>query len=111
MSRLREAISKQYKNDPEYRPNLFEPMNTQAVELFFQRPKIAKVIGKMTDAVINTGKIDGIIIKENFNYTVISDNDLEHFFDIPVSTITQRLAIPFTRSSESLEALLKDITK
>ena len=111
MSRLRDSIAKEYSNNPDYSPQLFEPMNTQAVELYFPRPKIAKVVGSLAESALQSGEIDGVVVKNNFDYTVLAPQDMEHFFNVPVCTVSQKLAIPFSESSELLTKILHEVSR
>ena len=43
MSRLKAALVREYEDDPEYNIEVYNPKNTQAVELHFRGEKMAKV--------------------------------------------------------------------
>ncbi len=48
MSRLKSALQREYEDDPDYQIEVFNPKNTQAVELYFRGEKMAKVIHMYT---------------------------------------------------------------
>ena len=43
MNRLKNALQREYEDDPEYNIEVHNPRNTQAVELYFRGEKMAKV--------------------------------------------------------------------
>ena len=43
MGRLKAALTREYEDDSEYEIDIYNPRNTQAVELYFRGEKMAKV--------------------------------------------------------------------
>ena len=61
---------------------IYNPRNTQAVELYFRGEKMAKVMGSLAGAKPEDGhKVSGVLIKRGFNYHLIDPSDLSstHF--------------------------------
>ena len=47
MARLKAALIREYEDDPDVTMEVYNPRNTQAVELYFRGEKMAKVKNKM----------------------------------------------------------------
>ena len=77
MARLKAALLREYEDDTEYQMQVHNPRNTVAVELHFRGEKMAKVVGSLAAQRPKEGQqISGILVKRNFNYHIISPNDL-----------------------------------
>lgn len=77
MSRLKAALQREYEDDPNTTIHLHNPRNTHAVELYFRGEKTAKVMGQLAVERPKPGnKLSGILVKRNFNYHILSPNDL-----------------------------------
>ena len=56
---------------------IYNPRNTQAVELYFRGEKMAKVMGSLASQKPPDGhKVSGVLIKRGFNYHLIDPSDL-----------------------------------
>ena len=94
---------REYEADPETNINFYNPRNTQAIELSFRGEKMAKVIGTLAKEQPQEGaNVSGILIKRNFNYHIVSPNDLPKYSDLTMSTVTQRQSIYFSGSFDLL---------
>ena len=92
--------------------SFWNPDNTDKVELFFKGEKVAKVIGELAEkAPLSDKELGGILVKRNFNYTIMSPEDLAKHTDLTTSTITQRQAIKFSNSIEALQYHLLQLTE
>lgn len=77
MSRLKAALQREYEDDPNTHMQLHNPRNTHAVELYFRGEKTAKVMGGLAVHDPKPGNtISGILVKRNFNYHILSSDDL-----------------------------------
>ena len=56
---------------------IYNPRNTQAVDLYFRGEKMAKVMGSLASQQPQDGhRISGVLIKRGFNYHLIDPSDL-----------------------------------
>jgi cleavage and polyadenylation specificity factor subunit 3 len=80
MSRLKSALIREYEDDEENIIEVYNPRNTQAVELTFRGEKMAKIVGTLAAQRPDKGEVSqvsGILVKRNFNYHVIAPTDLQ----------------------------------
>ena len=97
MEKLKKALILQYEDNPDYNIQVYNPRNTQPVELYFRGEKSAKVIGKLASNTVpkNDSKISGILVKRNFKYHLMMPEDLPNYTDLAISTIQQRQSVPY----------------
>lgn len=97
MQKLKDALIRQYEDNPDYNIQVYNPRNTQPVELYFRGEKNAKVIGKLASNELPQldAPISGILVKRNFKYHLMQPDDLPNYTDLAISTIQQRQSIPF----------------
>ena len=56
---------------------IYNPRNTQAVELYFRGEKMAKVLGSLAgEKPAEEHNVSGVLIKRGFNYHLIDPSDL-----------------------------------
>ena len=56
---------------------IYNPRNTQAVELYFRGEKMAKVMGSLAAVKPSENhKLSGVLVKRGFNYHLIDPSDL-----------------------------------
>lgn len=117
MQKLKDALIRQYEDNPDYNIQVYNPRNTQPVELYFRGEKNAKVVGKLAAAAANKldAPISGILVKRNFKYHLMQPDDLPNYTDLAISTIQQRQSVPY-RSEPSMllaavEGLFGDLKK
>lgn len=102
MSRLKNALTREYESD-ENPPAIYNPKNTQAVEFHFRGEKTAKVMGQLAVEEPRQGEIlSGVLVKRNFSYHLLHPDDLVKYTNLVLSTVAQRLCVPFTGSFEDL---------
>jgi cleavage and polyadenylation specificity factor subunit 3 len=104
MQKLKDALIRQYEDSTEYNIQVYNPKNTQPVELYFRGEKSAKVIGKLA---ANTppkvdAEISGVLVKRNFKYSVITAEDLPNYTDLAISNVLQRQSVPFKGNHDLL---------
>jgi len=108
MSRLKTALIREYENDPTHNIEVHNPRNAQSVELYFRGEKTAKVMGSLAVQGVKEGlKVSGILVKRNFNYHILSPNDLSKYTDLTMSKVTQRQSIHYTGSLQVLHYVLQ----
>lgn len=77
MSRLKAALQREFEEDPSTSMQIHNPRNTHSVELYFRGEKTAKVMGQLAVDQPEPGKtLSGILVKRNFNYHILSPDDL-----------------------------------
>lgn len=111
MARLKAAIIREYEDNEEVDIEVHNPRNTEAVSLNFRGEKLAKVMGSLADKKPEQcQRISGILVKRNFNYHILSPNDLSSYTDLAMSTVTQTQAIPYTGPFNLLSYQLQQLT-
>lgn len=109
MSKLKQGLTDQYRDDEKNPIMIHNPKNTQAVELHFRGEKTAKVIGTLAMEPPAQGKeIGGVLVKRNFNYHLMDPSDVRKYTDLSLSNISQTLAVSFQQPLELIEQLLVD---
>ena len=107
MSRLKAALIREYESD-EHNIEVHNPRNTVSVDLYFRGEKMAKVMGSLAVQKPEEGvKVSGILVKRNFNYHILSPNDLSKYTDLTMSTVTQRQSIHYGGSLAMLQHILQ----
>lgn len=102
MNRLKSALYREYE-DSENPPIFHNPKNTITVELHFRGEKIAKVMGSLAVEPPKTGlRLSGILVKRNFSYHLLAPSDLHKYTDMMMSTISQRLSVPYEADFEKV---------
>ncbi|XP_015903768.1 cleavage and polyadenylation specificity factor 73 [Parasteatoda tepidariorum] len=111
MARLKAAIIREYEDDPDAHIEVYNPRNAQGVELYFRGEKTAKVMGSLAMTVPEAGsKISGVLVKRNFSYHLLAPSDLLKYTDMVISTVSQRLSVPYTGTLQVLHYYLQQLT-
>lgn len=117
MQKLKDALIRQYEDSTDYNIQVYNPRNTQPVELYFRGEKSAKVIGKLASNTMPKmeSEISGILVKRNFKYHLMSPEDLPNYTDLAISSIIQRQSIPYKSDPDlilySLERVFGNLKK
>lgn len=102
MNRLKSALIREYE-DQENPPEFYNPQNTVTLELHFRGEKIAKVMGNLAMTAPSQGlHLSGILVKRNFSYHLLAPTDLNKYTDMVMSTVAQRLTVPFEGSFDQM---------
>ncbi|XP_030767402.1 cleavage and polyadenylation specificity factor 73 [Sitophilus oryzae] len=111
MSRLKAALQREFEEDPSNRGiQLHNPRNTHTVELYFRGEKTAKVMGTLAVDEPRPGNVvQGVLVKRNFNYHILSADDLFKYTDLSLSEITQRQSLHYSGNSGVLRHLLSQV--
>ncbi|XP_050506835.1 cleavage and polyadenylation specificity factor 73 [Diabrotica virgifera virgifera] len=110
MNRLKAALQREYEDDPNTTINLYNPRNTHSVELYFRGEKTAKVMGQLAVDEPQPGKtLNGILVKRNFNYHILSAEDLPQYTDLSMSQIMQRQSLHFACNVAMLRHMLTQV--
>uniref|UniRef100_A0A7S3A919 Cleavage and polyadenylation specificity factor subunit 3 n=2 Tax=Rhodosorus marinus TaxID=101924 RepID=A0A7S3A919_9RHOD len=104
MGRLRLALEDRYNKGSEgHKIKIFTPKNTQAVQLEFHGERIGKAIGVLPKRKPENGlEISSVIIRQDFNHTLVKQEDLSTYTNIKISKISQKLVVPIRRSFTTL---------
>lgn len=109
MSRLKAALQREFEEE-NASIQLHNPRNTHTVELYFRGEKTAKVMGSLAVDEPQPGRIvQGVLVKRNFNYHVLSADDLSKYTDLSLSEITQRQSLHYSGNPGVLRHLLAQI--
>ncbi|KAL3285800.1 hypothetical protein HHI36_000323 [Cryptolaemus montrouzieri] len=110
MSRLKAALQREYEDDPNTTIHLHNPRNTHSVELSFRGEKTAKVMGSLAmDRPQPGNNLSGILVKRNFNYHILSSNDLPKYTDMSMSQILQRQSIHYSGNMTILRHFISQV--
>ena len=124
MGRLKAALIREYENEDDetdsageksaiekVKPTFYNPRNTSKVELYFRGEKMAKVMGSLAEKKPEDGtKVSGILIKRNFNYHIVSPNDLTKYTDMTISTVNQRMSVYYSGTFALLHFMVCQIS-
>ncbi len=104
MQKLKDELTRQYDDHQEYHIQIYNPRNTQPVELYFRGEKNAKVVGKLASIVKaeENARLSGVLVKRNFKYHIMLPEDLQNYTDLAVSTVLQRQSVPYSGPSSAL---------
>jgi cleavage and polyadenylation specificity factor subunit 3 len=104
MQKLKNELILQYEDSTEYSVQVYNPRNTQPVELYFRGEKTAKIVGKLAAMVKaeENARISGVLVKKNFKYQIMLPEDLPNYTDLAVSTVLQRQSVPFSGDAQVL---------
>ncbi|CAG0887316.1 unnamed protein product [Darwinula stevensoni] len=110
MNRLKQAIVREYEHDSNTHINVYNPRNTQAVELQFQGEKMAKVMGSLAIHPPSEGHVlSGVLVKRNFNYHILAPSELAKYTDMTISVVTQSQSMYFSGSFQFVHCLLSHL--
>ncbi len=105
MMRLRNALQHRFESSP--KPVIiFTPRNCETVELTFRGEKTVKIVGSLASAnkEISDGSIiDGILVSKDFEYQLVSADDLPEFSQLRKVVFKQKQAI----SSQATPSLIE----
>merc|ERR1712150_274809 len=124
MGRLKAALVREYENVDEEvnseedktsiektKPTFYNPRNTTKVELYFRGEKMAKVMGSLAEEKPEDGSnVSGILIKRNFNYHIVSPNDLTKYTDMTMSTVNQRMSVFYSGTFALLHFMISQLS-
>uniref|UniRef100_A0A914CAF8 Cleavage and polyadenylation specificity factor subunit 3 n=1 Tax=Acrobeloides nanus TaxID=290746 RepID=A0A914CAF8_9BILA len=111
MNRLKAAIIRQYEDEPDFKIEVHNPRNTEALTLHFRGQKTAKVVGQLAiNPPADNDIISGILVRRNFNYHLLHPNDLNTYTELSNSRLTQRESLYYDGSLALLIHNLKQLT-
>lgn len=100
MRRLRKELHKKFGED---KLEILCPRNCQAAEMSFTAgEKIARAVGALASAGHGPGVVSGLLLRQNFTYKLVADDELPAHTDLSVVAITQRPTLPYHGSVERL---------
>lgn len=109
MSKLKQGLTDQYRDDEKNPIVIHNPKNTQAVELHFRGEKTAKVIGNLAMEPPDQGKqLSGVLVKRNFNYHLMAPEDVRKYTNLSDTNISQTLAVSFQQSIDVIQQVLEE---
>jgi cleavage and polyadenylation specificity factor subunit 3 len=85
---------------------LYTPGNCQKVSLTFQDIKVAKAIG-VVDVPKPGIRVSGVLIKQDFAYTLIRQADIPQYTSFKVSNVDQHQIVPLGKPLVTLATQLK----
>ncbi|KAF7269199.1 hypothetical protein GWI33_017753 [Rhynchophorus ferrugineus] len=110
MSRLKAALQREFEEEQNTSTQLHNPRNTHTVELHFRGEKTAKVMGSLAVEEPTPSKVvQGVLVKRNFNYHILSADDLFKYTDLSLSEITQRQSLHYSGNANVLRHMLAQV--
>lgn len=110
MTRLRDHLDGHFNKNAsgsDRKPmRLYTPRNCQVVKLTFQDKKMARAIGVLPN-VQSGSEVSGVLIKQDFSYTLVRPEDLPLYTSFKVSMIDQHQIVPFSKPVVTLATQLK----
>ncbi|CAC44310.2 Cleavage and polyadenylation specificity factor subunit 3 [Caenorhabditis elegans] len=102
MSRLKSGIERQFQDD-NIPIEVHNPRNTERLQLQFRGEKTAKVIGKLAQRVPeNNETISGVLVKNNFSYSIMVPEELGSYTSLRISSLEQRMSVHYSGSLKLL---------
>lgn len=95
MMRLRMALQDKFA-ERQQPTQLWTPRNTESVELFFRGEKTAKTIGELAaDRPADGQTVEGVLVGKDFQYHIMSGEDLAEFTELKSTAVSQVLCIKY----------------
>uniref|UniRef100_A0A915J5F0 Cleavage and polyadenylation specificity factor subunit 3 n=1 Tax=Romanomermis culicivorax TaxID=13658 RepID=A0A915J5F0_ROMCU len=111
MSRLKSAITREYEDDPQVKMDVYNPRNTQGVTLHFRGEKTAKIVGRLAQEPPHENQIiSGILVKRNFNYHLMHNEDLSVYTELSQSILSQRQSVFYSGTLPLLSYYLHQLS-
>ena len=115
MARLRGALETIHnKGDEGKKLDLHSPVNCGVVKLKFRNAKTAKAIDVLPQELasgkpMSGTKVSGLLIQQDFAYTLVKPSDLPQYTSLKVSQIDQHQILPLQKPFVTLATQLKTI--
>lgn len=115
MARLRGALDTIHnKSEGGKKLDLHTPVNCGVVKLKFRNAKTARVIDVLPqdstmDKPTAGTKVSGLLIQQDFAYTLVKPSDLPQYTALKISTIDQNQVLPLKKSFVTLATQLKTV--
>lgn len=120
MAKLRDAldtIHNKTEGSSVMRLDLHSPANLTPVKLHFKNAKTARsigVLGDMKEQLDEGMNVSGLLLKQDFDYTLSKPKDLPHISSLKASKINQHTIVPtkkmFITIATELRATFEDVT-
>lgn len=115
MTRLKGALEGIHNKGGVTKINLYAPRNSEVVGLTFHNSKTVKAIDVINGEVDKGGKlkpgttISGLLIQQDFAYTLVKAEDLPQYTQLKLSKIDQYLVLKLSKPFLTLATQLKTI--
>lgn len=108
MTRLKEHLDGHFNKAASERKSmrLYTPRNCQTVKLTFQNRKVARAIGVLP-SVRAGSKVSGVLIQQDFSYTLVRPEDLPLYTSFKVSMVDQHQVVSLAKPVVTLATQLK----
>ncbi|KAJ7267614.1 beta-lactamase-like protein [Mycena haematopus] len=93
MANLKAAMTARYKERNED-VKIYTPRNLETLELTFRAERIAKAVGTLAETAPRPNDVlSGLLLSNEFSYTLLDPRDLQDFAGLSTCTVTQRQRI------------------
>jgi len=108
MRRLRRGLHQKFG---EGKLEVLCPKNCQAVEMAFHAQSVANVIGTLAEVRpgASGGTITGLLLRQNFSYRLVADEELAQHTTLNTVSIVQRPSLPFHGDPDALRQELSQL--
>lgn len=97
MGRLKRALEAKAASQ-EREMTIHNPKNCETVTIAHRSDKLARVVGALADVPAVPGtRVEGLLVRENFNDTLIAEEDLPTYTKLRTNVVHQRQLVPMTR--------------
>lgn len=111
MGRLKRQLDIEYEDDPETDITIHMPRNAEKVKFHFRGEKNAKVVGTLAHTLPKQDdEIEGILVRKNFNYKIVSPKDLMSHAELATTQVKQRLSVNFNAPADLLKFYLEQLS-
>jgi cleavage and polyadenylation specificity factor subunit 3 len=77
MNRLKSALERELESEGVSSTQIYNPRNTQSVELHFKGEKVAKMVGKLVGEDLKSGQhVSGVLSKRGFKYHLMDSTEV-----------------------------------
>lgn len=110
MARLKAGLHRLLEHNADFANlEIHMPRNTEALHLRFVSEKVARLVGSMVTNLDQTDKIEGILMRRNFNYNVLAPDDLHEYTSLKMSNVSNSQTVFYSHSEDWLTFNLKTL--
>uniref|UniRef100_A0A7E4VIQ0 Cleavage and polyadenylation specificity factor subunit 3 n=1 Tax=Panagrellus redivivus TaxID=6233 RepID=A0A7E4VIQ0_PANRE len=103
MARLKAGLHRHLEHNPDFTDlEIHMPKNTERLNLRFASQKVARLVGNIVSDLHVDDNIEGILMRRNFAYNVLTPDDLPEYSDLRTSVVSYSQTVFYSHSEEWL---------